>query len=42
MSKYDMLDRAYDLAELEPVPEERLESVVASLGSLGVDCEIVT
>jgi pyruvate formate lyase activating enzyme len=41
-SKYQMLDRPYELGELKPPGEERLEAIVAVFGSLGLDCEIVT
>ena len=42
LSKYEMLDREYELGELKPPSEERLNAIVAALESLDLDCEIVT
>jgi hypothetical protein len=37
-----MLDREYELGELKPPSEERLDAIVAALESLDLECEIVT
>jgi pyruvate formate lyase activating enzyme len=42
LSKYEMLDLEYELGELKPPSEEKLEAVVATLEALDLDCEIVT
>ena len=42
LSKYEMLDREYELGELKPPSEERLNAIVGALESLNLDCEIVT
>jgi pyruvate formate lyase activating enzyme len=42
LSKYEMLDREYELGELKPPPQEELEAIVASFEALDLDCEIVT
>jgi pyruvate formate lyase activating enzyme len=42
MSKYEMLAEDYELSDLTPPSEERLEAVVAVFDSLGLECEIVT
>jgi pyruvate formate lyase activating enzyme len=42
LSKYEMLDLEYELGELKPPSEERLNTIVASFESLNLDCEIVT
>jgi pyruvate formate lyase activating enzyme len=42
LSKYEMLDLEYELGELKPPPEEKLDAIVAALESLDLDCEIVT
>ncbi len=42
MSKYEMLNQHYELAELKPPSAERQGAVVAALESLGLECEIVT
>jgi pyruvate formate lyase activating enzyme len=42
MSKYEMLDKEYQLGELKPPSEGRLDAIVASLESLDLGCEIVT
>jgi pyruvate formate lyase activating enzyme len=42
LSKYEMLDLEYELGELKPPSEERLNAIVTALESLDLDCEIVT
>jgi len=42
MSKYRMLDRNYELTELEPMPKERLAQVADIFDSLKLECEIIT
>lgn len=42
LSKYEMLDRQYELGELKPPSEERLDAIVAAFEALDIDCEIVT
>ena len=42
LSKYEMLDREYELGELKPPPEERQNAFIAAFESLDLDCEIVT
>lgn len=41
MNKYVMLDREYELSELKPLPDERLEAIVDSLQSYRLACDIV-
>lgn len=42
LDKYRMLDRAYRLEELAPLPEERVRAVVERFGALGLDCQVVS
>jgi pyruvate formate lyase activating enzyme len=41
LSKYEMLDREYELGDLKPPSEEGLDAIVAAFESLDLDCEIV-
>jgi pyruvate formate lyase activating enzyme len=40
-SKYQMLDRSYELSEVEPPDEARLESTVGLFKRAGLECKIV-
>ena len=42
LSKYEMLDREYELGELKPPTQEELDAVLATFEALDLDCEIVT
>ena len=42
MDKFRMMDRNYELNELEPVPKERLVEVVDISDSLKLECKMVT
>jgi pyruvate formate lyase activating enzyme len=42
LSKYEMLGREYELGDLKPPSNEKVDTVVAAFEALGLDCEIVT
>jgi pyruvate formate lyase activating enzyme len=42
LDKSQMLDLDYPLGELTPPPQERVRAIVERLGTLGLDCEIIS